>query len=234
MVEGTCTSWGSCRRGSRVRLGARCGAAPQGAPCLVEEERWEEVEGKCRGSTCLDRELGVVSRRHPVCVARQASLAQQASVNQAPQEAEAHDLMENKMLATKNMTTKQQNDHAERLTSTVPRRNSLNTTNTINETVPDPIQGPTRATNEPTHDPAPALAGGGGGVSLLPSCRGKPDLAAQYRLLTLCRDCYNLFREADVFTLCTDGCFTSPFLLTCARALLVQVDTVQEAVTSVG
>ena len=81
MVEGTCTSWGACRRGSRVRLGAGCGAAPQGAPCLVEEERWEEVQGRCRGSTCLDRELGVVSRRHPVCVARQASLARHGAAS---------------------------------------------------------------------------------------------------------------------------------------------------------
>ena len=66
------------------------------------------------------------------------------------------------------------------------------------------------------------------------ACRGLYDPAAHRRLLNVCRDCYNLFREAEVFSMCTANCFDSPFFLTCAKALLLEIDTVVKDTMTVG
>ena len=114
------------------------------------------------------------------------------------------------------------------------------------------------------------------------TCRGLYNPAAHRRLLNVCRDCYNLFREAEVFSMCTSftpslfylftllhfyfftislfhtfthslshtfnfqnftlkvfsmctaNCFDSPFFLTCAKALLMEIDTVVKDTMTVG
>ena len=98
------------------------------------------------------------------------------------------------------------------------------------------------------------------------ACRGLYNPAAHRRLLNVCRDCYNLFREAEVclhvlcqifhiflhshfliftlsyfhffhtkvFSMCTANCFDSPFFLTCAKALLMELDTVVKDTMTVG
>ena len=233
MVRGACTSWGACRQGSRVRLGAGCGAAPQGAPCLVVEESWEEVQGVCQASTCLARE--VVSRRHPLCEAslraRQppAGEARQWPVGQVGQASAGEarqpplDLLVTKLRATKNITRGHQNLITRTAQPTAGEINSLNSTNNLNVTKSGPAQRTEKPEREAERD-----------ALFLDSCRGVYNPAAQTRLLNICRDCYNLFREVDVFSLCTAGCFTSPFFLTCAKALIVEVDSVREVVSTVG
>ena len=60
------------------------------------------------------------------------------------------------------------------------------------------------------------LVGGGVGlqeISEVPhplhiACRGLYNPAAHRRLLNVCRDCYNLFREAEVFSTCSTKYFT--------------------------
>ena len=66
------------------------------------------------------------------------------------------------------------------------------------------------------------------------ACRGLYNPASHRRLLNICRDCYNLFREAEVFSMCTANCFDSPFFLTCAKALLMELDTVVKDIVIVG
>ena len=66
------------------------------------------------------------------------------------------------------------------------------------------------------------------------ACRGLYDPAAHRRLVNVCRDCYNLFREADVFFMCTANCFNSPFFLKCAKALLIEMNTVMKDAMKLG
>ena len=60
------------------------------------------------------------------------------------------------------------------------------------------------------------LVGGGVGLEEISevahplhiACRGLYNPAAHRRLLNVCRDCYNLFREAEVFSTCSTKYFT--------------------------
>ena len=53
-------------------------------------------------------------------------------------------------------------------------------------------------------------------------------------LTRMCRDCYNMYREVDVYSLCTSNCFTSQTFLGCARSLLIQEDKAKSLADILG
>ena len=65
-------------------------------------------------------------------------------------------------------------------------------------------------------------------------CRGLYNPSAYKKLELICTDCYNLFKESEVYTYCMSGCFASPFFLTCVRSLMMEEDMVKELVKMVG
>ena len=65
-------------------------------------------------------------------------------------------------------------------------------------------------------------------------CRGLYNPSAYKKLELICTDCYNLFKESEVFNFCMSGCFESPFFMTCVRSLMMEEDMVMELVKLVG
>ena len=65
-------------------------------------------------------------------------------------------------------------------------------------------------------------------------CRGLHNPSAFKKLELICTDCYNLFKESEVYTYCMTGCFETPFFLTCVRSLMMEEDMVMELVKMVG
>ncbi|GFS44670.1 ion transport peptide-like [Trichonephila inaurata madagascariensis] len=55
-------------------------------------------------------------------------------------------------------------------------------------------------------------------------CMGVYDKAKFARLDRVCEECYQLFREPDVHTLCRSNCFKNNFFTQCVDALLLQKD----------
>ncbi|XP_041984550.1 CHH-like protein isoform X1 [Aricia agestis] len=53
-------------------------------------------------------------------------------------------------------------------------------------------------------------------------CKGVFDAAIFARLDRVCDDCYNLFREPELYTLCRDGCFTTEYFKGCVEVLQEQ------------
>ena len=66
------------------------------------------------------------------------------------------------------------------------------------------------------------------------ACRGLYNPSAFKKLELICTDCYNLFKESEVYTYCMAGCFETPFFLTCVRSLMMEEDMVMELVKMVG
>ncbi|XP_026320432.1 ion transport peptide-like isoform X2 [Hyposmocoma kahamanoa] len=52
-------------------------------------------------------------------------------------------------------------------------------------------------------------------------CKGVYDQVMFNRLDRVCDDCYNLFRESQLFNLCRADCFTSDYFKGCVEALLL-------------
>ncbi|PSN44322.1 Ion transport peptide [Blattella germanica] len=52
-------------------------------------------------------------------------------------------------------------------------------------------------------------------------CKGVYDKSIFARLDRICEDCYNLFREPHLHTLCRSNCFSSPYFDGCIEALLL-------------
>ncbi|CAH2984762.1 unnamed protein product [Chilo suppressalis] len=50
-------------------------------------------------------------------------------------------------------------------------------------------------------------------------CKGVYDAAIFARLDRICDDCYNLFREPQLYTLCREKCFQTPFFKGCMESL---------------
>ncbi|KAF9422351.1 CHH-like protein isoform X2 [Spodoptera litura] len=50
-------------------------------------------------------------------------------------------------------------------------------------------------------------------------CKGVYDAAIFARLDRICDDCYNLFREPQLYNLCREKCFTSPYFKGCMESL---------------
>merc|ERR1711915_694855 len=65
-------------------------------------------------------------------------------------------------------------------------------------------------------------------------CRGLYNPSAYKRLELICSDCYNLFKESDIYSFCMTGCFDSPVFFTCVRSLMLEEDMVMELVRMVG
>uniref|UniRef100_A0AB38ZPE1 ITP n=1 Tax=Gryllus bimaculatus TaxID=6999 RepID=A0AB38ZPE1_GRYBI len=55
-------------------------------------------------------------------------------------------------------------------------------------------------------------------------CKGVYDKSIFARLDRICEDCYNLFREPQLHSLCRSKCFTSPYFKGCIEALLLNED----------
>ncbi|XP_063978055.1 ion transport peptide-like isoform X1 [Diachasmimorpha longicaudata] len=53
-------------------------------------------------------------------------------------------------------------------------------------------------------------------------CKGIYDKSIFARLDRICEDCYNLFREPQLHTLCRKNCFTSDYFKSCLDVLLLQ------------
>lgn len=65
-------------------------------------------------------------------------------------------------------------------------------------------------------------------------CRGLYNPSAYKRLELICSDCYNLFKETEIYSFCMTGCFDSPVFFTCVRRLMLEEDMVMELVRMVG
>ncbi|XP_046994844.1 ion transport peptide isoform X2 [Schistocerca americana] len=52
-------------------------------------------------------------------------------------------------------------------------------------------------------------------------CKGVYDKSIFARLDRICEDCYNLFREPQLHSLCRSDCFKSPYFKGCLQALLL-------------
>ncbi|XP_052743944.1 CHH-like protein isoform X2 [Bicyclus anynana] len=50
-------------------------------------------------------------------------------------------------------------------------------------------------------------------------CKGVYDAAIFARLDRICDDCFNLFREPQLYNLCRSKCFTSPYFKGCMESL---------------
>ena len=57
---------------------------------------------------------------------------------------------------------------------------------------------------------------------------------AVIRLQRICTDCYNMYREVEVFNQCTDQCFTTQTFLRCAKSLLISKNEVINIVEKIG
>ena len=65
-------------------------------------------------------------------------------------------------------------------------------------------------------------------------CRGLYNPPAFKKLENICTDCYNLYKEAEVFTFCMSNCFDSNYFLSCVKSLMLEEDMVQGLVKMVG
>ncbi|XP_015913612.1 ion transport peptide-like [Parasteatoda tepidariorum] len=55
-------------------------------------------------------------------------------------------------------------------------------------------------------------------------CMGVYDKSKFARLDRVCEECYQLFRESDVHTLCRSNCFKNSYFTQCVDALLLEKD----------
>ncbi|KAF5283851.1 hypothetical protein FQA39_LY04671, partial [Lamprigera yunnana] len=53
-------------------------------------------------------------------------------------------------------------------------------------------------------------------------CKGVYDKSIYARLDRICEDCYNLFREPEIHTLCKRNCFTTEYFKACLDSLQLQ------------
>ncbi|XP_047996720.1 CHH-like protein isoform X2 [Leguminivora glycinivorella] len=67
-------------------------------------------------------------------------------------------------------------------------------------------------------------------------CKGVYDAAIFARLDRICDDCYNLFREAQLYTLCRAKCFTTPYFKGCMESLYLydEEEQIDQMVDFVG
>ena len=65
-------------------------------------------------------------------------------------------------------------------------------------------------------------------------CKGLYNPSAYTRLVNICRDCYNIYKEPEVYYLCMGGCFDSQDFMHCAKTLLVEEHTFQTLIAQVG
>ena len=65
-------------------------------------------------------------------------------------------------------------------------------------------------------------------------CQGLYNPPAFFTLSKICHDCYNLYMEHEVHSLCMSDCFSSSYFFYCAKSLLKEEDKVLELVRSVG
>ena len=65
-------------------------------------------------------------------------------------------------------------------------------------------------------------------------CRGLYNPSAYQKLENICTDCYNLYKEPEVYTYCMSGCFDSSYFLTCVKGLMMEEEMVVELVNMVG
>ena len=68
----------------------------------------------------------------------------------------------------------------------------------------------------------------------LNKCKGIYNPKVFTRLLRMCTDCYNMYREVEVYTECTSNCFTSQTFLGCAKSLLIKVDKAKSLADELG
>ncbi|XP_015607013.1 ion transport peptide isoform X2 [Cephus cinctus] len=53
-------------------------------------------------------------------------------------------------------------------------------------------------------------------------CKGVYDKSLFARLDRICEDCYNLFREPQLHSLCRQDCFSTQYFTSCVQALLLE------------
>ncbi|XP_048509687.1 ion transport peptide isoform X2 [Athalia rosae] len=53
-------------------------------------------------------------------------------------------------------------------------------------------------------------------------CKGVYDRSLFARLDRICEDCYNLFREPQLHSLCRQDCFSTQYFTSCIQALLLE------------
>jgi len=68
------------------------------------------------------------------------------------------------------------------------------------------------------------------------NCKGTYDARIYARLEIICQDCYNLYREPELLSLCTAECFNTPFFGGCVKALLMEEmeDELRKMKTKIG
>ena len=68
----------------------------------------------------------------------------------------------------------------------------------------------------------------------LNKCKGIYNPKLFTRLSRMCTDCYNMYREVEVYTECTSNCFATPTFFGCAKALLINEDEAKTLADELG
>jgi hypothetical protein len=66
------------------------------------------------------------------------------------------------------------------------------------------------------------------------NCKGLYNPSAYTRLVNICRDCFNIYKDPEVYSLCMGGCFDSQYFMHCAKTLLVEEQSFKTLIAQVG
>jgi len=65
-------------------------------------------------------------------------------------------------------------------------------------------------------------------------CSAAPSLRILKYLDRICEDCYMIYRDPDVYTMCRNGCFNNRFFLGCMDVMMVSKKTRSRAASFVS
>ena len=65
-------------------------------------------------------------------------------------------------------------------------------------------------------------------------CSAAPSLRILKYLDRICEDCYMIYRDPDVYTMCRNGCFNNRFFLGCMDVMMVSKKTRSRAASFVN
>ena len=218
-MEGVCSAYGTCIIGSVQYFGYFCHGLTSGKPCTVETTEYLTVSGVCTGVYCY---TGQSSARyiHINCIRAERE-----------KEKDRHNGME---INRNTDTEKEKGMYRIKEHHGGGRKDLLETnlhTMRNTEKIKDVKEETIKQNKEKRIDIKNRFSTK---KSLSAKCRGLYNPQAYYKLVNICRDCFNLFKEPEVYSLCMGGCFDSQHFMHCAKILLVEGEKVKSLVNLVG
>ena len=223
---GQCTWFGSCRKGAIQYFGYFCQGLKVGEDCVVETTDYREKEGRCtnRGD-CVTSER-VIRFRHEDCltfsedpeVKKSNDMQEDVQIGHdktqgliSPQEvsSDKRDLRPAEMNFWEYMEYKKTQEK-EKLQKAEEQKNSFI------------IERESNSSKQATPEITSA------------NCKGIYNPPVFTHLQRICRDCFNMYKEPEVFPLCSQDCFGSKYFMHCAKALLVKESKAKSRVNIVG